>query len=339
MLERKKVDLGSYVFEVIEYDPTENPRGVVTSDEWNTILGLLKSSSNYTSKALQEIVSDLYTAHELSSTEPGASGAALIGVEPIAGLTSTIDLKGNVSKALKELVSQLQNIVLGDIPPDSLTSDKFSTNLNFRGTQLTFNDVQLMTESYITQDINEESTSVELASAKSIYEALLLKQNNIKVGEAAPTENTEGNIYIQLENEAKQCYTREETDVLLSAKQTTLIPGSNIEIDNNVISATVPKINTTEMIITTGQVTAGRSGSSPMDFSGSNTFYKAGYYPVFIGSTGFSGNATHYSGAGTDYNNTRVGQIKINLTVSPDNVQDAYKSGTLNVIIAWFKMN
>lgn len=334
-----KVDLKSYIFEHIDYDPTEKPRGVVTHDEWNTILSLLRSASNYTSKSLQEIVSDLYTAHELSSTEPGESGASLIGVEPIAGLSSTVDLNGNVSKALKELVAQLQNIVLGDIPPSSLTSDKFSTDLNFTGDKLTFNNVQILTEDYITQDINEESSELKLASAKSIFNTLLLKQDNIQIGEEAPTEDTEGNIYIQLENEAKQCYTKEETDVLLSAKQANLTAGSNITISNNIISANVPKVTTTQMVITTGQVTASRDGSSSSSFSGSNVFYKAGYYPVYIGSTGFTGNTAHYSGSGTDYSNTRVGQIKIDLTVSPDNVQDKVKSGTLNVVIAWFKMS
>ena len=333
------VDLKSYIFEVIAYDPTENPRGVVTSDEWNTILSLLKSASNYTSKSLQEIVSDLYTAHELSSTAPGESGASLIGVEPIAGLSSTVDLKGNVSKALKELVSQLQNIVLGDIPPDSLTSDKFSTDLNFRGEKLTFNDVQILTENYITQDINEESSELKLTSAKSVFDKLLLKQDNILIGEEAPTDELEGNIYIQLENEAKSCYTKEETDVLLGAKQSKLTAGSNITISNNVISANVPKVTTTEMVITTGEVYAERGGSSSSSFSGSNTFYKAGYYPVYIGSTGFTGNTTHYSGSGTDYSNTRIGQIKIDLTVSPNNVQDTTKSGRLYVVIAWFKMS
>lgn len=334
-----KVDLKSYIFEIIEYDPTENPRGVITSDEWNTILSLLRSASNYTSKSMQEIVSDLYTAHELSSTEPGESGAELIGVEPIAGLSSTMDLNGNVSKALKELVSQLQNIVLGDIPPSSLTSDKFASNLNFTGETLTFNDIQLITESYITQDINANSSDVKLASAKSIYEALLLKQDEIQIGEEAPTEDTTGDMYIQLENEAKQCYTREETDVLLSAKQPKLTPGNNITIDGNVISATVPKVTTTEMVITTGTVTAGKQSTDTSSFSGSNTFYKTGYYPVFIGASSFSGNTAHYVSSGTDYRNTRQGQIAITLTVAPDNVQNVYKSGTLNVIIAWFKMS
>ena len=333
------VDLKSYIFEVIAYDPTENPRGVVTSDEWNTILSLLKSASNYTSKSLQEIVSDLYTAHELSSTAPGESGASLIGVEPIAGLSSTVDLKGNVSKALKELVSQIQNIVLGDIPPDSLTSDKFSTDLNFRGEKLTFNDVQILTEKYITQDINEESSELKLTSAKSVFDKLLLKQDNILIGEEAPTEDLESNIYIQLENEAKSCYTKEETDVLLGAKQSKLTAGSNITISNNVISANVPKVTTTEMVITTGEVYAEKSGSGTSSFTGSNTFYKAGYYPVYIGATGFSGNTAHYSGSGTDYSNTCVGQIKIDLTVSPNNVQDTTKSGRLYVVIAWFKVS
>ena len=333
------VDLKSYIFEVIAYDPTENPRGVVTADEWNTILSLLKSASNYTSKALQEIVSDLYTAHELSSTEPGASGAALIGVEPIAGLSSTMDLKGNVSKALKELVSQIQNIVLGDIPPDSITSDKFSTNLNFRGEKLTFNNIQLLTEGYIKQAIDTQSSVKDVASAKAIFDSLLLKQDNILIGEDEPTEDLEGNIYIQLENEAKTCYTKEETNLLLDAKQTKLKAGNNITISDNVISANVPKVTTTEMIITTGQVTAGKQSTDTSSFSGSNTFYKSGYYPVYIGASSFSGSTAHYVSSGTDYRNTRQGQIAITLTVAPDNVQNVYKSGTLNVIIAWFKMS
>lgn len=333
------VDLKSYIFEVITYDPTENPRGVVTSDEWNTILSLLKSASNYTSKSLQEIVSDLYTAHELSSTAPGESGAALIGVEPIAGLTSTMDLKGNVNKALKELVSQIQNIVLGDIPPDSITSEKFSTNLNFRGEKLTFNDIQLLTEGYIKQAIDTQSSVKDVASAKAIFDSLLLKQDNILIGEDEPTEDLEGNIYIQLENEAKTCYTKEETNLLLDAKQTKLSAGNNITISNNVISANVPKVTTTEMVITTGTVTASKRSTDTSSFSGSNTFYKSGYYPVFIGASSFSGNTAHYVSSGTDYRNTQQGQIKINLTVAPDNVQDVTKSGTLNVIIAWFKMS
>lgn len=333
------VDLKSYIFEVIAYDPTENPRGVVTSDEWNTILSLLKSASNYTSKSLQEIVSDLYTAHELSSTAPGESGAALIGVEPIAGLSSTMDLKGNVSKALKELVSQIQNIVLGDIPPDSITSDKFSTNLNFRGEKLTFNDIQLLTEGYIKQAINNQSSLKDVASAKAIFDSLLLKQDNILIGENEPTEDLEGNIYIQLENEAKTCYTKEETNLLLDAKQTKLKAGNNITISDNVISANVPKVTTTEMVITTGQVSAGKQSTDTSSFSGSNTFYKSGYYPVYIGASSFYGSTAHYVSSGTDYSNTRQGQITITLTVAPDNVQNVYKSGTLDVIIAWFKMS
>ena len=40
------VDLTSYIFKLIEYDPTENPRGIVTADEWNTIMNLLKAASN-----------------------------------------------------------------------------------------------------------------------------------------------------------------------------------------------------------------------------------------------------------------------------------------------------
>lgn len=299
MLERKKVDLGSYVFEVIEYDPTENPRGVVTSDEWNTILGLLKSSSNYTSKTLQEVFTDLYTAHELSSTEPGASGASLIGLEPIAGLTSTLDLKGNVNEALKELVLQIKDIALGAVPPNSIGPEQLESDLDFTGNILTFNGVPVLTEDYITQSIGSDSTDKTLASSKAIYNSLTLKQDNIEVGEEAPDENTKGDIYIQLEDESIESYTKEETDLLLSTKQTTLKAGTGININGDTISVgDLSKLTSDLFVVThTGALYTNNGHGGSKDFQ--QTFTKAGYYP--LGVVGYTSNAVN------EYNNTSMG--------------------------------
>ena len=212
-----KVDLKSYIFEMIDYDPTENPRGIVTADEWNTILNLLKSASNYTSKSLQEIISDLFTASELNSTEPGSPGSSLIGVDPIPGLNSTLDLKGNVNKALKEIVTQLQNIVLGEIPPNSITSDRLVSDLNFRGNDVTFNDMHLLNANDIVQVLNADSTAQTVPSAKATYDALSLKQDDIQVGTSAPTSATTGDVYLQLEPNSIDTYTTDEVDALISA--------------------------------------------------------------------------------------------------------------------------
>ena len=212
-----KVDLKSYIFEMIDYDPTENPRGIVTADEWNTILNLLKSASNYTSKSLQEIISDLFTASELNSTEPGSPGSSLIGVDPIPGLNSTLDLKGNVNKALKEIVTQLLNIVLGEIPPNSVTSDKLVSDLNFTGDDVTFNDLHLLNANDIVQILNANSTAQTVPSAKVTYDALSLKQDDIQVGTSAPTSTTTGDIYLQLEPNSIDTYTTDEVDALISA--------------------------------------------------------------------------------------------------------------------------
>lgn len=240
-----KVDLTSYIFEMIEYDPTENPRGVVTADEWNTILNLLKSASNYTSKSLQEIVSDLYTASELSSTEPGNSGSNLIGVDPIPGLNSTLDLEGNVNKALKELVTQIQNVVLGEIPPNSVTSDKLVADLNFRGNDVTFNDVHLLNANDIVQTIDSQSSTSKVASAKAIYDSLVLKQDDIKVGTSAPTSSTSGDIYIQLEPNSIDTYTKDEVDTLLKSLNISGIKSdiNSIKSVNNTQNTNITNLN------------------------------------------------------------------------------------------------
>ena len=120
------VDLDSYIFPIIEYDPTEKPRGIVTYDEWNTILNLLKQAVNYNSRSMQEIVGDLYTASELSSTELGNDGARLIGVDVIPGVTGT-----NVNAALRNLKEQLDGVTIGAIPDNSIGSEKLMENLNF----------------------------------------------------------------------------------------------------------------------------------------------------------------------------------------------------------------
>lgn len=325
--ERIPVDLDSYIFELIEYDPTENPRGIVTADEWNTILSLLRSSTNYTSQSLQEIVQDLYTATELSSTEPGASGAALIGVEPIAGLPSTLDLEGNVSEALKEIVQQMQNIALGEIPAGSLTAEKFAPNLNFTGDSLTFNDFQILTQNDIVQELDENSSDKKVLSALASYNFLNEKQDNISVGTVAPNEDTKGNIYIQLDNDIKEYYTKEETDELLKAKQPNLTAGSNITITNNVISAAnvtkIPAASSVFQIAGTGvQSTDNGNGGSVV---ATHRINKPGYYPLAI--SGYTSNAVN------EYNNTSMGP----------GIRDVYLSergnGTCVVYVRTFAAN
>lgn len=185
------VDLNKYIFQVIEYDPTEDPRGVVTADEWNIILNLLKSASNYTSKSLQEIVADLYTKSALASKTVGADGARLIGVDTIPGVAGA-----TVNEVLRDLKSQLDAVALGAIPDKSLTSEKFAENLNFIGDKLTFNDVQLLTTDYIVDTLAGNETN-KAPSVKSVNTALNTKQSVISIGEAEPDANTPGNIYLQ----------------------------------------------------------------------------------------------------------------------------------------------
>ena len=342
--ERFPVDLDSYIFELIEYDPTEDPRGIVTAEEWNTILNLLKSSTNYTSKSLQEIVQDLYTATELSSTTPGESGAALIGVEPIAGLTSTLALEGNVSEALKEIVQQMQNIALGEIPAGSLTAEKFAPNLNFTGDKLTFNDFQILTQNDIVQELDENSSDKKVLSALASYNFLNEKQDNILVGAAAPNENTKGNIYIQLDNDIKEYYTKEEADELLKAKQPMLTAGSNIAITNNVISANVPAaVHYNSFAITTHNWKYGfsRSKGGQAQSTGSMVCSKPGYTCL-----GIVGHKHHNSRAGFDYpgslsglyvSGIANGSVTVYITVSiTSDLSNCYGAeGTLQLL--WVK--
>lgn len=186
------VDLTSYIFPIIEYDPTEKPRGIVTADEWNTIMNLLRAAANYTGNALQEIVADLYTASQLSSTELGNDGSRLIGVDVIPGVTGD-----NVNAVLRNLKEQLDTVVLGSIPDGSITSEKLAPDLNFTGAKVTFNNINILTESNITRNINASSTHQQVPSALETYEELNKKQNVISIGTSAPSANTSGNIYLQ----------------------------------------------------------------------------------------------------------------------------------------------
>lgn len=186
------VDLNSYIFPIIEYDPTENPRGIVTADEWNTIMNLLKASANYTGRSLQEVFTDLYTAHELSSTALGQDGSRLIGVDVIPGVTGR-----DVNAVLRDLKNQLDAVTLGSIPDGSITSEKLAPDLNFTGNTVTFNNVKILTENDITGDITENSTDDEIPGAATLFELLNTKQDKITTGTAEPDANTAGTIYLQ----------------------------------------------------------------------------------------------------------------------------------------------
>lgn len=186
------VDLTSYVFKIIDYDPTEKPRGVVTADEWNTIMNLLKAASNYTSSSLQDIVADLYTASQLSSTELGNDGSRLIGVDVIPGVTGS-----NVNAVLRNLKEQLDGVTLGSLPDGSVTSEKLAPNLNFTGTTLTFNNHNILTDEYIVSSLDANSTNSQVPGAKLVYDSLQSKQDKISMGTTAPTSSTPGNIYFQ----------------------------------------------------------------------------------------------------------------------------------------------
>lgn len=211
------VDLDSYIFPIIEYDPTEKPRGVVTYDEWNTILNLLKQAVNYNSRSMQEIVGDLYTASELSSTELGADGSRLIGVDVIPGVVGE-----NVNEVLRNLKEQLDGAVIGAIPNNSIGSEKLMDNLNFRGDTLTWNDETLVTADDIINSFPTNDTWLDLVigttitttlpdgtvitlggavppipTASLVQRSLKEKQDKISMGTADPNASTPGNIYFQ----------------------------------------------------------------------------------------------------------------------------------------------
>lgn len=208
------VDLDSYIFPIIDYDPTEKPRGIVTYDEWNTILNLLKQAVNYNSRSMQEIVGDLYTASELSSTELGADGSRLIGVDVIPGVVGD-----NVNEVLRNLKEQLDGVVIGNIPDNSIGSEKLMADLNFRGDTLTWNEISLITADDIINEFPEgdlwatlvgstttlpDGTTITLGpdvypvpTASLVYRSLKTKQDKISMGTADPDNNTPGNIYFQ----------------------------------------------------------------------------------------------------------------------------------------------
>lgn len=186
------VDLSSYIFKIIDYDPTEKPRGVITADEWNTIMSLLLEACNYASSSLQEIVADLYTASQLSSTALGEDGSRLIGVETIPGITGD-----NVNAVLRDLKRQIDDTVLGSVPDGSIDSSKLAPNLNFKGDSVKFNGTDLLTTGHITKTVDNQSTDLQIPSAKTIYNLLLSKQDNIAIGTTVPGSTTPGYIYLQ----------------------------------------------------------------------------------------------------------------------------------------------
>ena len=203
------VDLDSYIFPIIEYDPTEKPRGIVTYDEWNTILNLLKQAVNYNSRSMQEIVSDLYTASELSSTEIGKDGSRLIGIDVIPGVVGE-----NVNEALRNLKEQLDGVVIGAIPDNSIGSEKLMADLNFRGDTLTWNDEMIITIADIINEfpegdfwdiviqpaapgLNLPEHPMPIPTASLVHRSLKTKQDKISMGTADPDKNTPGNIYFQ----------------------------------------------------------------------------------------------------------------------------------------------
>lgn len=203
------VDLDSYIFPIIEYDPTEKPRGIVTYDEWNTILNLLKQAVNYNSRSMQEIVGDLYTASELSSTEIGKDGSRLIGIDVIPGVVGE-----NVNEALRNLKEQLDGVVIGAIPDNSIGSEKLMADLNFRGDTLTWNDEMIITIADIINEfpegdfwdiivrpnipgLNLPEHPMPIPTASLVHRSLKTKQDKISMGTADPDKNTPGNIYFQ----------------------------------------------------------------------------------------------------------------------------------------------
>lgn len=203
------VDLDSYIFPIIEYDPTEKPRGIVTYDEWNTILNLLKQAVNYNSRSMQEIVGDLYTASELSSTEIGKDGSRLIGIDVIPGVVGE-----NVNEALRNLKEQLDGVVIGAIPDNSIGSEKLMADLNFRGDTLTWNDEMIITIADIINEfpegdfwdiviqpavpgLNLPEHPMPIPTASLVHRSLKEKQDKISMGTADPDKNTPGNIYFQ----------------------------------------------------------------------------------------------------------------------------------------------
>lgn len=181
----------SHVFKIIDHDPTEQARGVVTAEEWNTILLLLKDQGNDSAKQLQDLFGDIYTQTQLASSSVGQDGARLIGIDPIPGITGT-----NVNEAFRSLKEQIDTTVLGSIPDAAITSAKLAANLNFTGTVLTFNSTNILTASDIKDNLITDSASFA-ASARQVKLLNDTKQDKIKVDITEPTLATSGTIYLQ----------------------------------------------------------------------------------------------------------------------------------------------
>lgn len=186
------INLDDYLFKIIEYDPTESPRGVITADEWNTIMNLLKEAINYSSRALQDLFGDIYTASQLSSTEFGNDGSRLIGFD---GATLFGGAE-NVNAALRFLKDQMEGITLGSIADGSLTSEKLAPDINLTGNP-TVNGSPILTQGDIDTSIDSNSVDTRIPSSKCVYNLSLNKQDIITYGTAIPNNSTPGNIYLQ----------------------------------------------------------------------------------------------------------------------------------------------
>lgn len=189
------IDLTNYVFKIIEYDPTEKPRGVVTADEWNTIMHLLKESANYSAQALQDLFGDIYTASQLSSTEFGNDGSRLIGFDGSTLFGGADD----VNAALRYLKEQMEGITLGSIADGSLTSEKLASDINLTGVP-TVNNSPILTSGDIDTVVNASSTDTRVPSSKCVYNLSIGKQDIITYGTTVPNNSTPGNIYLQYFN-------------------------------------------------------------------------------------------------------------------------------------------
>ncbi|MCQ2968533.1 MAG: hypothetical protein MJ191_00150 [Clostridium sp.] len=181
----------TYRFPKIAYDPTEKARGIVTADEWNQIMLLLRNGLNTISEYLNASYNDRVTLTDLGSTEAGNSGSKLVGIDPIPGLEGCT----NVNDALRTLRDQLDQVVLGQIPDGSITGDKLMNNINItKG--ITINGVNILTQGSITQNTTGTETN-KVPSVNAVKIALAAKQNKILSGTAAPSGGVDGDVYLQ----------------------------------------------------------------------------------------------------------------------------------------------
>ena len=187
-----EVNLENYIFPVIDYDPTENPRGVITADEWNTITNLLKTSINYTNKALQDIFKDMYTASQLSSKTIGKDGARLISVNYPDDLPEV----NNVGEALLYLKGQIKESIEDNLVDGIVESRHLHAGISLPA-DATINGKQFITADQFTTEVSEDSTAEQIVGADTIYELFKTKQDTIVYGTAEPDTNTPGTIYFQ----------------------------------------------------------------------------------------------------------------------------------------------